>query len=177
MTASERDTGRPKGSRGPQEESSGPAALDAGLVRRGLVAALLAWILPGAGHWYVGARQRAAVFFTLIAACLVLGTVFDGNLYLVDSRTPVLSRLQVASNLAIGPWEPLLRAALYGSPAYVNDESYGLVAPERRVVLEARRERMFRKWSGYGTIYLVGAGLMNLLLIFDAWDIGIRRKP
>ena len=40
---------------------------------------------------------------------------------------------------------------------------------------EALRERARSGVSIYGTAYLWTAGLMNLLLLFDVWDIGRRR--
>ena len=39
------------------------------------------------------------------------------------------------------------------------------------------RERTRSPLSIYGTAYLWTAGLMNLLLLFDVWDIGMGRKP
>ncbi len=43
----------------------------------------------------------------------------------------------------------------------------------RRV--EIFRERARSGVSIYGTAYLWTAGLMNLLLLFDVWDIGRKR--
>ena len=39
------------------------------------------------------------------------------------------------------------------------------------------RDRTRSSRSIYGTAYLWTAGLMNLLLLFDVWDIGMRGKP
>jgi hypothetical protein len=38
------------------------------------------------------------------------------------------------------------------------------------------RDRIRSSASAYGTAYLWTAGLMNLLLLFDVWDIGKGRK-
>jgi hypothetical protein len=151
--------------------------LEGALVIRGLIAGALAWLAPGAGHLYTGARRRAAVFFALVALTLLLGLVFDGNFAVADPRAPVLTRLQVAANLSLGPVEPLLRTSLYGTLVYVNapPPRRGL-APEVEQALERREQRFFRTWSSYGTAYLMAASLMNVLLILDAWDIAIGRK-
>jgi hypothetical protein len=150
----------------------GPEALG-----RGLRAALFAWLFPGAGHLALGARRRAGAFLAIIVLTVTLGIVCDGNLAVVDAeRAPVLSALQVAGNLALGPVEPLLRAALYGSPVYRESGAVRNATPGRRAALERRSERSFRRFSQYGSAYLMAAGLMNMLLILDAWDLGIRRK-
>ncbi len=153
-----------------------PAALDGATIKRGLVAGLLAWLLPGAGHLFLGARQRALVFFAIVAGCFAMGVICDGNVAVVDNlRAPVLSRLQVLSDLAVGPADPLLRWLAYGQVVYVDPQPGNTRVPLPKA-LELRRERSFRTYSAYGSAYLLTAGLMNILLIFDAWDLAIGRK-
>jgi hypothetical protein len=156
-----------------QQEKAERPRLEPRLVQRGLLAGLLAWLLPGAGHWYVGARRRAAAFFVIVGLTWGAGLAFDGNLAVVDkARAPVLTRLQVLANLAVGPVEPVVRLALYGELVYE-------AAPPRQrssAALEKRRERSFERWSVYGSAYLLAAGLMNMLVILDAWDLSIGRK-
>jgi len=146
-------------------------------VRRGLLAGFVGWLVPGAGHLLLGCRRRALVFFGLVTLSVVLGVVFDGNLAVADPRAPVLTRLQVAADLALGPAEPILRTALYGTPVYSRSGLESARFPRAsREALERRQRRFFRRWSNYGTAYLLAACLMNLLVILDAWDIGIGRK-
>jgi hypothetical protein len=98
-------------------------------------------------------------------------------LAIADPRAPVLSRLQVAANLALGPVEPILRSSIYGSPVYAHRlELRGRLSAAQREALETREARHFATWSSYGSTYLLIACLMNLLLILDAWDIAIGRK-
>ena len=153
------------------------AKLTGAEIARGLLVALAAWVLPGAGHWLAGARIRALAFFAIVAGSAGLGLAFDGNLAVVDARAPFLTRLQVVANLALGPAEPLLRTSLYGAPVYANT----LHSPQRpkpavRKALETRIDRFQRRFSGYGSTYLLVASLMNILLILDAWDLSIGRK-
>lgn len=158
-----------------QGAKASPKPLSAEQIRRGLLAGLAAWVFPGAGHWLAGARKRAAAYAGLVFFSLAMGLVFDGNFPLVDSRTPVISRLEVAASLALGPAEPILRSLLYGAPVFVNREDSGRPAPQAGP-LEIRRRRSFAKWSNYGSAYLLTAGLMNILLILEAWDLGLGRK-
>lgn len=157
-----------------EEEKADKLRLDGPAVKRGLRAGLLAWLLPGAGHLYVGARKRALAFFLVVGLAWALGLAFDGNLSVVDEvHAPVLTRLQVLCNLAVGPIEPVVRWALYGELVYHAVPPHARDLPEG---LERRRERSFERWSVYGSAYLLAAGLMNLLLIMDAWDLAIGRK-
>jgi hypothetical protein len=168
----------PKGAGGKREPGGGrtpPVRLGSVQVGRGLAAAAAGWLVPGLGHWIVGARRKALIFFAVVTATITTGFALHGNLSIVDPRTPVISRLQVATNLAMGPIEPVMRTVLYGALAYRGDEAF--VPGPHRQALERRRARSFSTWSGFGTTYLLTAGLLNILLLLDAWDIAIGRKP
>lgn len=153
--------------------------LSAGQIRRGIFAGALAWLFPGLGHAYLGKYGRAAAFFVLVASAVALGVTFDGNLALGGQRyQPNISKLAVAANLALGPVEPVIRQSMYGALIYgaVDGPRLRRVPPDVRAAIETRRERFKRPWSSYGSAYLFVACLMNLLIIVDAWDIGIGRK-
>jgi hypothetical protein len=133
-----------------------------------------AWAVPGLGHILLGRVQRGLLFALLIWASFALGLAHDGRLALRDPRQPILSSLQVIANLGVGPADTVARFIVYGKPVYRFQG-----APDWRS--EDRVERVFRERarsgvSIYGTAYLWTAGLMNLLLLFDVWDIGTRRK-
>ena len=140
------------------------------------VACLLAWTLPGAGHWYLGKKGRAAVFFVLIALPFLMGAFLHGRFSVLDRRQPLLSALQVVACLGSGPMEPVARTAVYGSPVYrmpTEDTAYpGETRRPKSLVGRTLRARNEAYDSVYGTAYLWTAGLMNLLLLFDVWDIG-----
>jgi hypothetical protein len=40
--------------------------------------AVLAWLIPGAGHWYIGQRGKAIVFFCAISLCFWTGAIIGG---------------------------------------------------------------------------------------------------
>lgn len=146
-------------------------------IARGLLVGLAGWVIPGAGHWLAGARGRALAFFALVVGTAALGIAFDGNLAVADARAPFLTRLQVVANLALGPAEPVLRTTLYGAPIYSNVlQSPRRPDAEKRAALEVRTLRFQKRWSGYGSTYLLVASLMNILIILDAWDLSIGRK-
>lgn len=138
-----------------------------------LVSCLLAWIVPGGGHFYLGKRKRALVFFLVVLATFLLGVVNEGRSYLIDGEQP-LTYLATFANLATGPLELISRQVTYGTLVYrlPADES----SPEAVRLLEAMRRKVRSVTDEYGTTYLLAAGLMNILLILDAFDIAIGRK-
>jgi TM2 domain-containing membrane protein YozV len=137
------------------------------------VSCVLAWLLPGAGHFYLGKRRRGAVFFLVVLATFLLGVFSDGRSYLADPQQP-LTYLATLANLATGPLEILSRQATYHRLVYSlpADEN----SPEAQVLLKAMRDKVKVVTDEYGTTYLLTAGLMNMLLILDAFDIAIGRK-
>jgi len=146
-----------------------------------MLACVLAWLMPGAGHWYLGKKARAAVFFSLVTLSFVLGSLLDGRFSVLDPRQPLLSALQVVACLGSGPMDVVARAAIYGAPVYRMPEDDAVLPGEaarrpRTAVGIALRARNEAHDSAYGTAYLWTAGLMNLLLILDVFDIGVGRK-
>ncbi len=118
----------------------------AGIEARPILAGVLAWLVPGLGHLFLGKRGRAAIFFVVIACAIILGVILHGNLYHPVSGQPLTT---VATLGAMGMGLPyfLLR----------------YVAHYAGVITDIGYE--------YGTAFLLTAGLMNLLLVLDVWDI------
>jgi hypothetical protein len=119
--------------------------------RRGLVAGALAWLVPGAGHLYLRRPGRAAIFFAVIAVAAYTGWRLDGNLPLFDQPGP-LNLLKALTAVGLGIPYAALRFGLdyTGDPTAAGYE--------------------------YGSAFLLSAGLMNLLLVLDCWDIGRGEK-
>lgn len=129
--------------RGAEEQESVPAAEPQG---NAVLAALLAWLIPGAGHFYLGRRGRAVLFLLLIVTSLVVGVVLEGKLWRIIPGQP-LSLLGT------------LGCAGLGVPYFVL-----------RFVLGYEGSLIAQGYE-YGAAFIVTGGLMNLLLVLDAWDI------
>jgi hypothetical protein len=112
-------------------------------------------LAPGLGHLALGRRGRAVVFFFLVACMFGLGLALDGALFGFGEAS-LLYRLAAVGQAGMGP-------------AYVLGRllGWGASEPGRAAGL------MF----GYGNTCLVSAGLMNMLLMMDAFDIAVGRKP
>jgi hypothetical protein len=119
--------------------------------RRTLTAMILGFLVPGAGHFYLGKRDRALVFIVVILFLFVAGLLLDGKLYVPERGKP-LSVL--ASFASLGAGLPYLIARAFGTFGNASSITYE-----------------------YGTAFTLTAGLMNLLVILDAYDVAENRKP
>ncbi len=110
------------------------------------LAAALAWALPGAGHLLLGRWQRALAFCALVLVTLALGCHLEGKLPWLWSGSP----LQVLATIGcLGGGLPVL-VLRWGLGYEGTIEAAGFE---------------------YGFAFILTAGLMNLLLMLDAWDI------
>jgi hypothetical protein len=142
--------------------------------QRTILALGAAWLVPGLGHVVLGRLYRGLIFAAIIWSCFGLGLAHDGRLALRDSRQPFLTSLQLVANVGVGPADLIARLAIYGKPAYSMMTRRS--RPDQEEPTDIFRERARSGVSIYGTAYLWTAGLMNLLLLFDVWDIGRRRR-
>ncbi len=116
------------------------------------LATLLAWVFPGAGHAYVGRRPRALAFLGLVLATLAIGCGLDGRLPWTFSGPPLAA---LATPGCLGSGAPLIFLRLgLGYEGTVEASGFE-----------------------YGGAFILTAGLMNLLLMLDAWDISTGQKP
>jgi hypothetical protein len=116
------------------------------------LAAVLAWVFPGLGHLYLGRRRTALLYAIIVTVTFLLGLSFQGRLYTMDSSQP----LTILATFAVSGAGLLNIAA-----RFLSDNPGGaILAPTYE----------------YGCAYLLTAGLMNLLLMLDAWDIASGRK-
>lgn len=120
--------------------------------KRSILAMALAWLLPGAGHFYLGRRRRAAVFFAIVISMFVIGLSIDGNLYTLRESGRALLRI-LASLGTMGAGAIYFIARSLGPHGDVTSITYE-----------------------YGTTFTLTAGLMNLLLVLDCFDIAEGRK-
>ena len=104
----------------------------------------LAWLLPGGGHVFLGRRARGVAFFCIVLASLVLGCALDGELY-----RGIGQPLQTLATMACaGMGIPYFLLLGLGYTGNIDAAGYE-----------------------YGKAFILTAGLMNILLILDSWDI------
>ena len=120
--------------------------------RSPVVAMVLAWLVPGLGHFYLGRRRTAIAFAVIVALTFLAGLSFQGRLYTIEDGQPLTI---------------LATFAVYGA---------GLLNLAARALLENPGGTILAPTFEYGCAYLLTAGLMNLLLILDAHDIAAGKK-
>lgn len=113
-------------------------------------AMILALLIPGGGHFFLGRRKRAAAFFVIVLFMFISGLLLQGKVYTPESGKPLTLLASLAS---MGVGIPYLIAR---------------VMPSLSNVLSITFE--------HGTAFTLTAGLMNLLLVLDAYDIAEERK-
>lgn len=138
-----------------------------------IVPCLLAWLVPGLGHAWLGRTGRAAAFFVIVVATFALGIVSGGSASVIDHQQP-LSFLATLDGIAMGPLDLVARRVTLGEIVYVLPDAEG--DPHRQSLLSRIRERVKIATYEYGSTFLLTAGLMNILLILDAFDIAGGRK-
>jgi len=112
------------------------------------LAAMLAWCVPGLGHLYQRRIGKGVLFMVCLWGTFFVGLVLGHgrNVYLKPGDYTILCQMGVG--LAALP--PLLQ----GTPS--NVELNGLISA------------LGRRWN-IGLLYTMVAGLLNILVIFDAY--------
>jgi hypothetical protein len=112
---------------------------------------LAAWAVPGAGHFWAGRLQKAVVFFLALIAMFVAGLLLKGRIFPFELGEPLVALAAIA-NAGIGlAW--ILARSMHLGTGVVTAVSYE-----------------------YGNTFLIVAGLLNLLVVLDAFDIASGRK-
>ena len=106
--------------------------------------------MPGLGHLWLG-RRKGLIFLVVLPVMFALGLFLDGRIFPLQFSEPLVALAAVA-NMGIGLPYLLARAAVYGSGTVIA------------VTYE------------YGNTFLIVAGLLNALVVIDAYDIAVGRK-
>ncbi len=136
-----------------------------------VIAGLLAWLVPGAGHLYQHRRAKAAIFFVCIFGTFMYGMFLgEGRVVYAQWEGPEYRRYPFICQAAVGlPSLPAMVLAwtggesFFGTKWYVPPEIFGGKSPE----LDELHLRLNRRFE-LGTVFTMIAGLLNVLAIYDA---------
>ncbi len=115
------------------------------------MAAAVAWLVPGAGHLLLGRRQKGLVFLVAVPAMFVVGLALQGRVFPFEFGQPLVALAAVASRGV-------------GLVAFAT----GWLDLGRGIVTAASYE--------YGNAFLIVSGLLNMLIVLDAFDVASGRK-
>ena len=110
-----------------------------------------AWIVPGAGHLWLGRRHKGVVFLVTLPLMYAFGLWLQGRIFPFDLTQPLVA---LAAFADIGVGAAYLAAKLMG----------------------AGRGDVIAITYEYGNAFLIVAGLLNMLVVLDAFDIAQGRK-
>ena len=109
-------------------------------------------LIPGLGHALLRKWDRAAVFFTCIAAMVIIGVQLDGCLFDPGFQDLyAILKFFAEAGTGLFYWIPWIMGAGVGdNTAYTYD---------------------------FANLFIYVAGLLNMLTIVDVFDIAMGRKP
>jgi len=117
----------------------------------GIPVAVSAWLVPGLGHLMLGRTRRALTFFLVVTGMFALGLYLRGELFPLDTSEPLTFLAGLAE---IGVGLPFFAARLLSmGSGEVTALTYE-----------------------YGYTFCIVAGLLNMLIMLDAYDIAVGRK-
>jgi len=124
--------------------------------RSPILTVILAWLIPGSGHFLLGRRGRGAIILLTVLAAFVIGVLMRGPMFQLSSTGDLLSRLiqwgGFFGDLATGLLYFVSMWLGYGPPDQAGH------TPD------------------YGSKFIVAAGLLNILAMVDAYEIATRQK-
>jgi len=112
---------------------------------------IVAWFVPGAGHLWQRRTQKGIIFLVAIPLMFATGLWLNGRLFPFEISQPLVVLAALAS---LGNGVPYFVATVFG----LGDG----------VVTAASYE--------YGNTFVIVAGLLNMLVVLDAYDIALGRK-
>ena len=133
------------------QEAVQPIVTEGGIIRA-VGAAAAGVVFPGLGHAVLQKWDRAVVFMTSIILMFVVGLKLQGRLFSPDF-SDLFSTLKFLADAGSGAlyWVAWLRGLGIGEPAaYTYD---------------------------FGNVFVYVAGLLNMLVAVDAFDVAMGRKP
>ena len=110
-----------------------------------------AWAIPGAGHLWQGRTAKGLIFLVTLPLMFVFGLWLEGRLFPFELTQPLVA---LAAFADIGVGIPFFIAKAMGAGA-------------GRVVAITYE---------YGNAFLIVSGLLNMLVMLDAFDIAQGRK-
>jgi hypothetical protein len=110
-----------------------------------------AWFVPGAGHLWLGRRQKGIVFLVTLTLMFAFGLWLEGRLFPFELTQPQVALAAIA-DVGVGLPYLVARAAGLGTG------------------------RVIAITYEYGNTFVIAAGLLNMLVVLDVFDVAKGRK-
>lgn len=110
-----------------------------------------AWLVPGAGHLWLGRRQKGVTFLVTLTLMFLCGLWLEGRLFPFQPTQPLVA-LSAFADVGLG------------LPYFVAK------------AMHAGAGRVVAITYEYGNSFIIVAGLLNMLVVLDAFDVAQGRK-
>jgi hypothetical protein len=133
--------------------------------KNAFVALVLGWVVPGGGHVYLGQVKKGLFFFVLLAGAFVGGIAIGGY---DDVAFPKPNANTPANDITSRAMYRIIPAiqAMDGAVAFVS----------AKAAEAAERDNEYLGDYDIGVLYTVVAGLMNLIVMLDAFCLAAARR-
>ncbi len=111
----------------------------------------VALAVPGAGHLWLGRREKGVIFLVMLPLMFVVGLWLEGRLFPFELTQPLVA-LAAFADIGIGLPYVVAKA------------------------LSAGMGNAIASSFEYGNAFLIVAGLLNMLVVLDAFDVAQGRK-
>lgn len=141
------------------------------------LAALLAWLWPGAGHLYQRRTGKGLLFMICILGTYFFGLALGEGKVVYASWNQVDRRWQYPLQLGMGV--PAFPALVQGMIVRRGKEPMlgGIMAPPRDQDTLSDWHKELNMRFELGTLYTMIAGLLNILAIWDAYGGPVLSEP
>jgi TM2 domain-containing membrane protein YozV len=135
------------------------------------IAAVLAWLVPGAGHLYQRRTGKGILFFVTILSTFFFGLYLGDGKVVYASWRPGDIRWAYICQVGVGLAALPALAQAYRAP---DGPAIGLMAPPDLTRGGEGGElgqwnKNLHRYFELGTVYTMIAGLLNILVIYDAF--------
>jgi hypothetical protein len=110
-----------------------------------------AWAVPGAGHLLLGRQAKGLIFLITLPLMFACGLWLEGRLFPFELSQPLVA-LAAFADIGIG------------IPYFIAK------------AMNAGAGRAIASTFEYGNAFLIVAGLLNMLVVLDAFDVAQGRK-
>src|SRR5271169_3476419 len=119
--------------------------------RMGVVAAIAGWLVPGLGHLMLRRWSKAAVYFLCIGGLACAGLAMRGGVFAVGAED-LFDRLGFCADIGTGIFYFLAH------------------------IIQTAGSDVAHAAGDYGTRMFATAGMLNLLTVLEAYEIGRGRR-
>ena len=116
-----------------------------------VVAAAAAWLVPGLGHLLLQRWAKALVYFLAVGSLAVAGLLMRGNIF-PSNGADAFEKLGFVADIGSGVFYFLAQR------------------------IDVARPDVSRAAGDYGTRLIATAGVLNMLCVLEAFEIGLRRR-